>query len=75
MKGNNKGHKHTDEYKKNCSERMKKFKRTAASNLKRSNTLKGRVLAKETNVICPHCKKNGVGNAMYRWHFDNCKRK
>jgi len=25
-------------------------------------------------VTCPHCKLVG-GNAMYRWHFDNCRLK
>ena len=25
------------------------------------------------NSICPHCGKNGRGNSMKRWHFDNCK--
>jgi hypothetical protein len=25
-------------------------------------------------VTCPHCNQVG-GNAMYRWHFDNCKLK
>lgn len=25
--------------------------------------------------ICPHCKKQGKGNAMIRWHMDNCKSK
>jgi group I intron endonuclease len=25
--------------------------------------------------ICPHCKKIGKGNAMVRWHLDNCKKK
>lgn len=25
-------------------------------------------------IVCPYCKKSG-GNAMYRWHFDNCKLK
>ncbi len=24
--------------------------------------------------ICPHCGKEGKANAMYRWHFDNCKK-
>jgi hypothetical protein len=24
---------------------------------------------------CPHCSKEGSGNAMYQWHFDNCKNK
>ena len=23
--------------------------------------------------ICPHCKKEGKGPSMKRWHFDNCK--
>lgn len=27
------------------------------------------------NVICPHCKKEGSGPSMKRWHFDNCKHK
>lgn len=26
-------------------------------------------------VVCPHCNKEGNPRAMYRWHFDNCKRK
>ena len=25
--------------------------------------------------ICPHCNKEGRGNAMKQWHFDNCKQK
>ena len=24
---------------------------------------------------CPHCNKEGGGNSMLRWHFDNCKYK
>lgn len=24
---------------------------------------------------CPHCSKIGKGNAMVRWHMDNCKQK
>lgn len=23
--------------------------------------------------ICPYCNKSGIGSAMYRWHFNNCK--
>ena len=26
-------------------------------------------------VVCPHCKKEGLGLVMGRWHFDNCKEK
>lgn len=25
--------------------------------------------------ICPHCKFEGGGGIMLRWHFDNCKHK
>ena len=25
--------------------------------------------------ICPYCSKIGKGNAMIRWHMDNCKDK
>ena len=24
-------------------------------------------------ITCPHCKKQGGGGSMKRWHFDNCK--
>ena len=24
-------------------------------------------------LTCPHCKKQGGGGTMKRWHFDNCK--
>lgn len=27
---------------------------------------------KQTKIVCPYCKKDG-GNAMRRWHFENCK--
>ena len=29
---------------------------------------------KQKIITCPHCNKSG-GNAMKRWHFDNCKNK
>jgi len=35
-----------------------------------SDKLSGR---KQSNKICPHCNKTG-GNAMQRWHFENCKK-
>lgn len=37
-----------------------------------SKALTGR---KQKIFICPKCKKEGSGNTMYRWHFDNCKEK
>ena len=36
---------------------------------KASIALSGRI---QTKIECPHCGKIG-GNAMRRWHFDNCK--
>jgi hypothetical protein len=26
-------------------------------------------------IECPHCKYIGGVNNMYKWHFDNCKKK
>lgn len=40
------------------------------SNLARSHTIKNKPAVK-----CTHCSKIGKGNVMYRFHFDNCKRK
>jgi len=45
--------------------------RSADEKAKQSASMQGRPQAIFT---CPHCKKNG-GNAMKRWHFDNCKEK
>jgi predicted GIY-YIG superfamily endonuclease len=25
-------------------------------------------------IVCPHCKKEGKGAIMWRWHFLNCKK-
>ena len=54
--------------------------------LKRSQSLKGikqpprdaewrqkQSLVQSKKYICPHCNLKGVGSAMKRWHFDNCK--
>lgn len=55
--------------------------------LKRSLSLKGRPQPKNEQwrksqsisqskpYTCPHCNLEGVGSAMKRWHFDNCKHK
>jgi hypothetical protein len=45
--------------------------RSADEKAKQSASMQGRPQAIFT---CPHCEKNG-GNAMKRWHFDNCKEK
>jgi hypothetical protein len=46
-------------------------KRSDDERAKQSASMQGRPQAIFT---CPHCEKNG-GNAMKRWHFDNCKEK
>ena len=44
-------------------------KRSAEERAKAAASLSGRV---QNKLTCPHCFKEG-GNAMRRWHFDNCK--
>lgn len=65
------------------------WKPSKASNIKRSETLKGRIITDEhagkisaslkgkpkKKVVCPHCHKEGGNGLMQRWHFDNCKLK
>ena len=43
--------------------------RSEEERAKSSASLSGRI---QTKIECPHCGKIG-GNAMRRWHFDNCK--
>jgi len=52
-------------------------KQSIESNLKRSNTLKGRKPSKSVidKIKCPYCEKIGNIANMKRWHFDNCKNK
>jgi hypothetical protein len=47
-------------------ETKEKMKQTALS---RPDSFSGNY----TTVTCPHCTKVGQTNAMYRWHFENCK--
>jgi len=55
------------------------------SRKKMSNSQKNKIVSEETKlkmrkahlnnpiIECPHCGKNGKGNSMKRWHFENCK--
>lgn len=71
------GYKHTDEWK----VKQKKWvvgnksrlgqTRSKEEREKASASLSGRI---QTKIECPHCGKVG-GNAMKRWHFENCKKK
>ncbi len=53
------GYKHTDE---------------ARANMSKAQRGKNRGVKLPVS-ICPHCSKQGGGNAMKQWHFDNCKQK
>jgi hypothetical protein len=37
------------------------------------HTAETKLKMKKPPVTCPHCDKQGKGNVMHRWHFDNCK--
>jgi len=45
------------------------------SRMKRLDNLTNSAAGKSNVIlrICPKCGKEGKGNAMQRWHFDNCK--
>lgn len=71
------GYRHTEEWKRSA----KKWQTGNRSRMgqvqsdeerqKKSLALTGR---SQAVIVCPHCSKQG-GNAMRRWHFDNCKNK
>ena len=69
------GYKHTEEWKTQQRIRSAGNKsrlgqtRSEEERAKSSASLSGRIQIK---IECPHCGKIG-GNAMRRWHFDNCK--
>ena len=69
------GYRHSEEWKAWAREyhkgnkRRLGQKRSAEERAKASASLSGRV---QNKLTCPHCFKEG-GNAMRRWHFDNCK--
>jgi len=64
----------SEEIKRKLSEAMKgKNKGKTVSEetkIKLSEAMKGKTLPR---VTCPNCGKEGGGNAMKQWHFDNCR--
>lgn len=67
------GRKHTEETKQKISE--KKIGTIISEETKekmRNSSNKG---SSEKTFICPYCNKEGGGNTMFRWHFENCKKK
>ncbi len=68
-----KGRQHTEESKQ--SNREKHLGKVVSEETKakmRASSKKGQSLMKQ---VCPHCRKEGGGNTMNRWHFDKCKHK
>lgn len=53
----------------------KGWKRSPDASKKAWETRKSNGNASYPDVICPHCRKNGSGPNMKRYHFDNCKSK
>jgi group I intron endonuclease len=66
----NKGDKHPFFGKHHTEEAKKKISET-----KKRKIITGEVKIKLEEFTCPHCKKQGKGNSMLRWHFDKCKNK
>lgn len=73
------GKTHSIETKKVLSERQQGSKNSfygkthsVETKQKLSQSLSG---IKKPTVNCPFCEKTGAPNVMYRWHFENCKKK
>lgn len=75
MRSINSGRTHTQEQNIKHSQIMRGKRHSQETKAKMSASRKGRILAKVIDQTCPHCGKTGKGNAMIRWHFDNCKDK
>lgn len=61
---------------KNTKETIEKMKQAAKNrpSVSIQTKLKQSISAtKRKSICCPHCKKEGKGVGMYRYHFDNCK--
>ena len=56
------------------SERMKGNKNALGSRSEESKLKMSLIQQNRPKVVCPHCNKEGGTQAMYRWHFDNCKK-
>lgn len=83
----NKGRILSEETKQQISDSLKGKTLSEETKLKLSISLSGRKMTLESKekmsnsalalsiTTCPHCNNIGKGNAMKRWHFDNCKSK
>jgi len=70
------GKKRTIEQKQHQSKMMKGRKVSNETKEKISKTSKGKIHSLFIEPVeCPHCGTLGKSNAMYRWHFNNCRNK
>lgn len=67
-----KGKKHTEESKQSNREKHLGKKMSEETKVKMSLLKKGKSMERH---VCPYCGKEGGGNAMKQWHFENCKNK
>lgn len=77
----------SEEHRKNLSIAMKRNERVLEQNRKNHETRRGSHLSSNHRInlsiaaknlpllTCPHCSKAAKSNGMYRWHFDNCKKR
>lgn len=59
----------------NPNKKIKKSSISEESNIKRSNTMKGKNVGSQKKIECPYCNKIGGQSIMKRHHFENCKLK
>ena len=72
----NLGKHHSDETKKKISQNHSDTSWNKGLPLTEEHRNKLSIAAKgksKPTTMCPHCKKEGSGGSMHRWHFDNCK--
>ena len=50
------------------------IKKRFESRIGKPNSNRGKLIGPQTQVVCPHCGKDGGVGAMKRHHFDNCKK-
>ena len=72
----NTGKKRTEEQKKRMSlAALKSWESRQWDTPARQKMIEAKRGVQLAQTTCPHCSKTGRGNAMNRWHFDNCQYK
>lgn len=55
--------------------RNKKYETRSKKGSEEDRLRKSIALKSKPPIVCPHCGKEGRGNAMKQWHLDRCKEK